>query len=164
MSNHTPPVLHERHPTLSDADVQQLGDALQAVLVVLIDLALTGKHAHWNVVGRRFLPVHRFLDELVDAWHAHADEIAERARALGVTPDGRARTIAESSDLTALYAGPQQDDELLVALRDVLTEAVAGIRTRMDALEDVDTVTADLLHGVVSTLEEQRWMLRDMIT
>ena len=30
----------------------------------------------------------------------------------------------------------------------------------MDRLEDVDTVTADLLHGVVATLEEQAWMIR----
>lgn len=31
---------------------------------------------------------------------------------------------------------------------------------RMDRLEDVDTVTADLLHGVVKRLEENLWMVR----
>jgi starvation-inducible DNA-binding protein len=38
---------------------------------------------------------------------------------------------------------------------------VAAIRPRMDSLEDVDAVTADLLHTVVAALEEQRWMLLD---
>jgi starvation-inducible DNA-binding protein len=30
----------------------------------------------------------------------------------------------------------------------------------MDRVEDVDTVTADLLHGVVRGLEEIQWMIR----
>ena len=39
---------------------------LQKVLVDLIELALQGKQAHWNVVGTNFRDLHLQLDELVD--------------------------------------------------------------------------------------------------
>jgi starvation-inducible DNA-binding protein len=34
------------------------------------------------------------------------------------------------------------------------------VRDRCERLEDVDVVTADLLHGVIASLEEQLWMIR----
>ena len=80
--------------------------------------------------------------------------------ALGHAPDGRAHTIAVQTPLPDLEAGPQLDRELLVSLTRILTEAIGDIRERMDRLEDVDTVTADLLHGIVAQLEEQAWMIR----
>jgi starvation-inducible DNA-binding protein len=128
---------------------------------VLVDLELTGKQAHWTVAGRRFRPLHLFLDELVDTWRDHADQVAERMRAVGEYPDGRARTVADTSGLRPLAPGLQEDDALVVELIATLTDAVAAIRPRMDSTEDVDAVTADLLHTVVAALEEQRWMLRD---
>lgn len=150
----------DHHPTLRHADREAIGVELQAVLAILTDLALTGKHAHWNVQGPNFRALHLHLDELVDAWREAADTVAERAVALGHAPDGRIATIAVQTPLPVLDAGPQLDRELLVALTRILTEAIGAIRERMDRLEDVDTVTADLLHGVVATLEEQAWMIR----
>ena len=150
----------DHHPTLRHVDREAIGVELQAVLAILTDLALTGKHAHWNVQGPNFRALHLHLDELVDAWRDQADSVAERAVALGYAPDGRAATIAVQTPLPVLDAGPQLARELLVALTRILTEAIGAIRERMDRLEDVDTVTADLLHGVVATLEEQAWMIR----
>jgi starvation-inducible DNA-binding protein len=153
-------VTTDHHPTLRHVDREAIGIELQAILAVLTDLALTGKHAHWNVQGPNFRSLHLQLDELVDAWRDAADEVAERAVALGHAPDGRIATLAAQTPLAALDAGPQQDAELIGALTSLLTEAIGTIRTRMDRLEDVDTVTADLLHGVVATLEQQAWMIR----
>jgi len=153
-------VTTDHHPTLRHVDREAIGTELQAILAVLTDLALTGKHAHWNVQGPNFRSLHLQLDELVDAWRNAADEVAERAVALGHAPDGRIATMAAQTPLPALEAGPQHDAELIGALTNLLTEAIGVIRTRMDRLEDVDTVTADLLHGVVATLEEQAWMIR----
>lgn len=126
-----------------------------------MDLKLTGQQAHWNVAGRRFRSLHLFLDELVDTWRDHADQVAARIRAVGEYPDGRARTVADTSGLRPLAPGRQQDDALLVELMTTLTDAVCAVRPRMDAIVDMDAVTADLLHTVVAALEEQRWMLRD---
>ena len=41
----------DHHPTLRHVDREAIGIELQAVLAILTDLALTGKHAHWNVAG-----------------------------------------------------------------------------------------------------------------
>ena len=81
----------DHHPTLRHADREAIGIELQAVLAVLTDLALTGKHAHWNVQGPNFRALHLHLDELVEQWRDEADAVAERAVALGHAPDGRAR-------------------------------------------------------------------------
>jgi DNA-binding ferritin-like protein len=49
-------------------------------LVELVDLPLLGKQFHWNVVGRRFSPMHLQLDDPVDSWRELPDTMAERAR------------------------------------------------------------------------------------
>jgi len=150
----------DHHPTLRHVDRESIGIELQGILAILIDLSLTGKHAHWNVQGPHFRSLHLQLDEMIDAWREAADAVGERAVALGHPPDGRTPTIAAQTGLPQLEPGPQRDHELVVLLTRILTEAIGTVRERMDRLEDVDTVTADLLHGVVATLEEQAWMIR----
>ncbi len=153
-------ISEDHHPTLRHADRRAIGGELQAVLVTLTDLSLAGKQAHWNLVGRLFRPLHLFLDELVESWRTAADEVAERAVALGYQPDGRAGTIAARSTLAPLPEGQLLDAEVVAAFTELLTTAVGDVRERMDRLEDVDAVTADLLHGVVRGLEENLWMIR----
>ena len=97
---------------------------------------------------------------MIDAWRAAADAVAERAVALGHSPDGRAATVAAGSELSTLAEGQIADRDVVASFTRLLTDAVGTIRERMDRIEDVDTVTADLLHGVVAGLEENLWMIR----
>jgi starvation-inducible DNA-binding protein len=158
VTDHT--ISQDHHPTLRHVEREAIGIELQKVLVALTDLALSGKQAHWNVVGPRFRSLHLELDEMVAAWRVAADTVAERAVALGHAPDGRVGTVAERTILPALPDGPLQDTAVVTLLTRLLTEAVGLIRECMDRLEDVDAVTADVLHGVVAELEEQLWMTR----
>ncbi len=153
-------ISQDHHPTLRHEDRQAIGAELEEILVSLIDLSLTGKQAHWNLVGGNFRSLHLQLDELVDSWQAAADSVAERAVALGYAPDGRVGTVAARTKLEALPEGPIADRDVIVAFTRLLTDAIGSTRERMDRLEDVDTVTADLLHGVVASLEENLWMIR----
>ena len=41
----------------------KLNGILQQRLISLIDLSLTLKHIHWNVVGPGFMAVHQMLDD-----------------------------------------------------------------------------------------------------
>jgi starvation-inducible DNA-binding protein len=150
----------DHHPTLRHVDRESIGNELQAALIVLTDLSLLGKQAHWNVVGPHFRSLHLQLDEMIDAWRAAADAVAERAVALGHAPDGRAATVAARSELPTLPEGQIADREVVASFTRLLTDAIGTIRERMDRIEDVDTVTADLLHGVVAGLEENLWMVR----
>ena len=84
---------------------QEAGRELQATLIDILDLALVGKQLHWSVVGPDFRSLHLQLDELVDAWRELGDRVAERAVMLGVSPDGRAATIAEHTPFDATEIG-----------------------------------------------------------
>ena len=150
----------DHHPTLRHEDRVAIGSELQGVLVTLLDLAMLGKQAHWTLVGPNFRALHLFLDELVDRWRQAGDEVAERAVALGYLPDGRVQTVAERTILSPLSHAQLPDREVIGEFTRLLTDAIGDIRERMDRLEDVDTVTADLLHGVVRGLEENLWMVR----
>jgi starvation-inducible DNA-binding protein len=150
----------DHHPTLRHVERAALGTELQVALILLTDLSLLGKQAHWNVTGPHFRSLHLQLDEMIDAWRDAADVVAERAAALGHSPDGRAATVAARSGLGGLPEGPLPDHVVVDAFTRLLTDAVGTIRERMDRIEDVDTVTADLLHGVVAGLEENLWMIR----
>ena len=154
------PVAAHDHPTLRQEERAAIADELQNVLATLIGLSLAGKHAHWNVVGPNFRSLHLQLDEMTDAWRDAADQVAERVRALGFAPDGRAQTIASDATPSEVPAGPIIDSEVIAAFTALLADAVRGIRERMDRLETGDAVTADILHGVVAGLEENLWMVR----
>jgi starvation-inducible DNA-binding protein len=142
-----------------EAETLDHAQALQATLVELIDLALQGKQAHWNVTGPAFKPVHEFLDELVDDYRGWYDDVAERLAAIGVSPDGRSLTVADSSPLDQLPPGPIADQAALTSMDERVTMVAAHIRERADALGD-DLASQDLLIEVLRGLEKQRWMIR----
>jgi starvation-inducible DNA-binding protein len=68
--------------------------------------------------------------------------------------------MARRDGLEPLPEGQLLDRDVVAAFTRLLTDAIGSIRARMDRLEDVDAVTADLLHGVVRDLEENLWMVR----
>jgi starvation-inducible DNA-binding protein len=133
--------------------------ALQDTLTELIELALQGKHAHWNVVGPLFKPVHEGLDELVDAYREWYDDVAERMAAIGAAPDGRTATIAAATSLEALPAGPIDDRAVVAAFASRIQVVAGRIRARADSMAD-DLASQDLLIEILRGLDKQAWMLR----
>jgi len=139
-------------------DTKAVTRALQTVLVDLIDLALLGKQAHWNVVGPHFRSVHLQLDELVDAARKHADAVAERSIALGANVDGRAETVAADRTAKPMPEGELRDTDAIHDVIERLRMIVASTREQMRATEEPDPPTQDLLNSVLLDLEEQLWM------
>jgi starvation-inducible DNA-binding protein len=137
-----------------------VGKALQGALVDLIDLSLQGKQAHWNLIGHHFRSIHLQLDEVVASARLHSDTVAERAVTLGLNPDGRARTVAETSGLGSLDAGYLQDDKVIAAFVERLGSAVARMRERVEVTEKPDPVTQDILIAVTADLEKHYWMFQ----
>lgn len=83
------------NPTLPDDTSQKVVALLHDRLVATLDLQLTLKHIHWNVVGMNFIAVHEMLDPQVDAVRAMSDEIAERIATLGGVPKGTPQAIVD---------------------------------------------------------------------
>ncbi|UGT62073.1 Dps family protein [Nocardia asteroides] len=142
-----------------EAEQQRIaGEALRATVVDLIDLSLIAKQAHWNVVGRNFRSVHLALDELVVAAREFTDAAAERATAIGVSPDGRASTVARDSVTEGYPDGWQKDTDVINGVVTNLTAVIRGLRERIDATEKADPVTQDLIIEIAGRLEQLHWM------
>lgn len=146
--------------TLGDGEQRIVGTALQTALVDLVDLSLSAKQAHWNLVGKQFRSVHLQLDEVVDTARLLSDTVAERAAALGVSPDGRARTVAETSDLAAHPEGWVKDEDAVGWFVEQLGVVIAKLREQVEETEKADPVTQDLLIEIVAALEKHHWMFQ----
>ena len=143
---------------LSEADKEITGNALQATLVDLVDLSLIAKQAHWNVVGSNFRSAHLQLDELVATARQYVDEVAERANAIGVSPNGKAKTVVESSGVPEYPDNWQSVESTVAAIVDILATLIERLRARIDETDKSDLVTQDLLIEITRALEEAHWM------
>ena len=144
--------------TATTIDVNTVGPQLQDSLVELIDLALQAKQAHWNVTGSHFRPVHLHLDELTAEVRKASDEVAERASAIGYSPDGRASTVAKNSPLDDFPEGPVPDGEVARMISDRLAIVAERMRARCEGLDEADKVSQDILLGVLAMLDKHHWM------
>ncbi|MEV0584699.1 DNA starvation/stationary phase protection protein [Nonomuraea sp. NPDC050310] len=145
---------------LSGAARDTVAEALQGALVDLIDLSLVAKQAHWNVVGPHFRPLHLQLDELTAVVREHADTIAERAVALGVNPDGRSATVAESTRIRQPEHGWLEDGKVVVTITEILEGVSQRMRERIEATDEPDPVSQDLLIAVAQEIDKQHWMFQ----
>jgi starvation-inducible DNA-binding protein len=143
---------------LPEADRTSTGAVLQATLVDLVDLSLIAKQAHWNVVGANFRSAHLQLDELVTAARTYVDEVAERANAIGVSPNGKARTVVESSGIPDYPDNWQSVENTVAAIVGILAALIERLRKRIDETDKSDLVTQDLLIEITRELEKQHWM------
>jgi starvation-inducible DNA-binding protein len=133
---------------------------LQATLAELIDLALIGKQAHWNVVGPNFRSIHLQLDEIVDAARLSSDRIAERIATLGSAPEGRPAAVAATSSLPEFPAGLVHVEETVKRIDDTIDTISARMRERILRVGETDPVSQDALIEASDELEKQAWMLR----
>ena len=158
------PIATEAHlPALDHHHREEAGRELQATLVELVDLSLVGKQLHWSIFGRPFKPLHEHLDELVDSWRELSDTVAERAVALGYSPDGQAAAVSEGSEIAPVDRAALDTDTATRQLVERLADVAERIRGRMDRLGEIDLASQDVLVEVVRELEKQLWMLRSAL-
>ena len=136
-----------------------LTDALQQVLVDLIELHVQGKQAHWNVVGKNFRDLHLQLDEIIDSAREFSDTVAERMRALHAVPDGRSDTVAAMTTLPEYPNGEIDTAETVDLVTVRLESVVATMREVHDTVDEADPTSADLLHAIIESLEQYAWMV-----
>jgi starvation-inducible DNA-binding protein len=129
---------------------QQLADAL--------DLHLQAKQAHWNVKGPNFIALHELFDEVEEELEEHADDIAERAVALGGTAYGTARTTAKRSRLAEYPLEISAGKDHVAALSAALAAFGKSARAAIDAAAALgDADTADLFTEVSRSVDKLLW-------
>ena len=144
--------------TLDAASQEAVRERLQPLLVDLIDLSLTSKQLHWNIVGSRFKSLHEHLDEVTDQYRMWSDEVAERLTSVGVAPDGRVQRVAGDSPADPAPESWAHQDEVVTAMSDRIQAVAKATRQRLVGLGDVDIASEDLLIGILNGLEMQLWM------
>ncbi len=133
---------------------------LQQRLNGLIDLALTLKHIHWNVVGPNFIAVHEMLDPQVDAVRAMADAAAERIATLGGEPHGTPGFIVANRTWDDYPLSRDTVESHLRVLDDVYTGMIEDHRRAQKRLADIDPISEDLIVGQTRDLELFQWFVR----
>jgi starvation-inducible DNA-binding protein len=129
-------------------------------MVALIDLALTLKHVHWNVVGPNFIGVHEMLDPQVDVVRSMTDTIAERIATLGGTPIGTPQSIAYRRTWSDYSLGKALVMEHLGALDLVYNGVNGDHRTAILEMAELDSVSEDILISQLTNLEQFQWFIR----
>lgn len=146
---------------MSIAEAERAAEVLQGRLSTLIDLSLTLKHVHWNVVGMSFISVHEMVDSQVDSVGDMVDAIAERIATLGGVPAGLSGQVAEMRDADEDYAlGRAEVMAHLGALDRVYEAVTTSHREAIETIADIDPISEDLLRGQAGELELAHWFIR----
>ena len=145
---------------MDEATAAEVVDILQDRLYALIDLHLTLKHIHWNVVGPNFIGVHEMLDPQVDAVRGLADEHRRAHRHPRRLADRHARRPGRAPHLGRLRPRPGPTQAHLGALDLVYRGVIGSHREAIEALDELDPVTQDMLIGQTEQLEQFHWFVR----
>jgi starvation-inducible DNA-binding protein len=147
-------------PGMSEKDAKQVIALLQDRLNALNDLALTLKHIHWNVVGPNFIAVHTMLDPQVDAVRLMVDATAERIATLGASPAGTPGALVAQRTWDDYDIGRADAIAHMGALNVVYVGVIEAHRAAIEATEEIDVVTQDMLIGQSQQLEQFQWFVR----
>lgn len=147
-------------PGLDRAAAAEVADLLQGRLLALIDLTLTLKHIHWNVVGPTFISVHEMLDPQYVGASAMVDDVAERIATLGSEPNGLPGHLVATRRWDDYPHHRAQVPVHLRQLDSVYDGVIGDNRKAIERLGDLDAMSEDLLVGQTRDLEMYQWFVR----
>ena len=145
---------------MNSSDSAKVVVILQERLNALNDLALTLKHVHWNVVGPNFIAVHTMLDPQVDGVRLMVDELAERIATLGASPCGTPGALVAARTWDDYSLGRDDAIAHMGALDLVYHGVISDYRDAIEATDEPDPVTQDLLIKHSGELEQYHWFVR----
>jgi len=140
---------------LEQEKVEQLVEALNTDLAATYVLYHQLKKHHWNVEGAEFLEIHEYLGEAAGDAEEAADELAERAQALGGVPLAGGKRLEEHAPVE-----PEGDDvyDIRTSLRndmELYGDIIETVRDHVELAEGLgDYATAEMLREQLITLEE----------
>ncbi|MGO2012522.1 MAG: DNA starvation/stationary phase protection protein Dps [Pseudoalteromonas sp.] len=147
-------------PGVKNESAQDTITILDNRMVALIDLQLTLKHIHWNVVGPNFIGVHEMLDPQVEVVREMTDTIAERIATLGGVPVGTPQSIVERRTWQDYSIGKGLVTDHLTALDKVYNGINKDHRKALNTLSELDPVSEDMIISQLADLEQFQWFIR----
>ncbi len=147
----------------NEAGRKEIGEALNKLVADTYVLYMRTHGFHWNVVGPRFVELHKLFEEQYTELHDAADIIAERTRALG---ERAPTSFAELLKLATISeaSGTPKTDEMIRLLAEGNRAAAKSCKNVVDVAEKYDDVgTADLATGRIELHEKAAWMLESLL-
>ncbi len=147
---------------LSDEARLQVGHLLNFILADEHVLHTTTRDYHWNVTGPEFRSLHAQFGEQAGQIAEWIDDVAERARAIGVAARGNASDLAKNARTSADSGADLPPTHMLASLLALHEEMVVQLRTDQEAcaVRHRDAGTADFLTGLMRQHEKIAWTLR----
>lgn len=139
---------------------KRVSDTLQERLASMVDLSLTLKHIHWNVVGANFIGVHQMLDPQFAGTLTMIDDLAERIAALGGVPSGLPGRLTKARAWDDYSLDRADSLAHLGALDVVYSGVIKAHRVAMESMAVDDRVSEDVLIGQDAVLERYQWFVR----
>lgn len=152
--------LHKTKNDLPENTRSKVCEILNARLADALDLQSQAKQAHWNVKGPNFIALHELFDKVAEAAEETIDELAERAVALGGTPEGTIRSAAKRSNLSEYSLTITEGRDHVEALSLALAQFGKFVRKAIDETAELrDSGTSDLFTGISREVDKYVWML-----
>jgi starvation-inducible DNA-binding protein len=135
-------------------------DLLNQNLADILDLQLQAKHAHWNVKGPNFFSLHQLFDKVAEEMEGFADELAERAVALGGVALGTAKLAAANSRLQEYPPELTAGEGHVKALANALAAFGKSVREAIEVTGKAgDADTSDLFTEVSRSTDKLLWFV-----
>jgi len=142
----------------------EIYDDLQVYLSNLAVLNSKLHNLHWNVVGRQFVQIHEFTEELYEEFFVYYDDIAEILKMKGEMPLVKIEDYAQEATVEELDAREFDQDEVIEIVLEDLKEMKSMAVEIRESADDVDEF------DVVGELEEhidyynlKIWFLESML-
>ena len=147
---------------LNDEARLEVGQILNLLLADEFVLYATTRDYHWNVTGPGFLALHQQFEAHYGQIADWIDQVAERARAIGVGARGNWTDLAKAARLSADPGIDLSAEHMFSELLALHEEMIVQLRADSEAcLERYhDAGTADFLTGLMAQHEKLAWMLR----
>ncbi|WP_255152477.1 DNA starvation/stationary phase protection protein DpsA [Halorarius halobius] len=140
---------------LDEEKAEQIIEALNTDLADAYVLYHQLHKHHWNVEGAEHLDIHVFLQEAYEEIEAAADELAERAQALGGVPHASMSALTEAATVE-----PEDEDvyDIRTSLANDLEmygDIIESYREHVELAEGLgDYTTAEMLREQLEDVEE----------
>jgi starvation-inducible DNA-binding protein len=150
---------------LNDEARLEVGQMLNLLLADEWVLYVTTRDYHWNVTGPEFRSLHLEFEQQYGQLANWIDEIAERARSIGVGARGNWADLSKAARSSADPGIGLSGDHMLSELLSLYEEIIVQLRADSDACikRFGDSGTADFLTGLMERHEKTAWMLRSQL-
>lgn len=139
-------------------------DILKSFLADLLVVNVKWHNVHWNVVGRSFLTIHKFTEELYEFAFEKFDEVAELLKMSGEFPVSSVKEALSLSEIEELETKELNESEALKVIHEdlvFLKEKAVKIREDAEYAKEYDIVVK--FDEIVSKLSKYIWFIEAMM-